>query len=124
MKVIFPGRSYMFTKRSRPVRHRFFLLVVLAVEMLGLQPIKPVHAAILVVTNMNDSGTRTSNVTFNAGEEFTILNGFQVSGRDLLDVNGNSFVMRGINYPHNWYPDETGSFADIKAEGANTVRVV
>src|SRR5215203_3983758 len=111
----------MFTKSIRSAFNCFFLIVVLAAEMLGLQPIKPVHAATLVVTNMNDSGAGTANGNFNAGEEYTTLNGFQVSGRDLLDVNGNSFVMRGINHPHNWYPDETGSFTDIKAEGANTV---
>ncbi len=114
----------MFTKSSRSVIKRFFLIVVLAVEIVGLPPIALVHAASRSVTTTNDSGVRTSNGTFHAGEEYTILDGFQVSGRDLLDVNGNSFVMRGINYPHNWYPDETGSFADIKAEGANTVRVV
>jgi mannan endo-1,4-beta-mannosidase len=50
--------------------------------------------------------------------------GFYVSGRFLLDANGNNFVMRGINHPHNWYPGETSSFAAIKAKGANTVRVV
>jgi len=50
--------------------------------------------------------------------------GFHISGRFLLDANENNFVMRGINHPHNWYPAETGSFADIKAKGANTVRVV
>jgi len=51
--------------------------------------------------------------------------GFHVSGRLLLDANGNNFVMRGINVPHNWWPDETSSsFQNIKAKGANTVRVV
>jgi len=51
--------------------------------------------------------------------------GFNVSGRSLLDANGNNFIMRGINAPHNWYPDETStSFQNIKAKGANTVRVV
>src|SRR5690349_7880390 len=51
--------------------------------------------------------------------------GFNVSGRYLLDANGNNFMMRGINEPHNWYPDETSSsFQNIKAKGANTVRVV
>ena len=51
--------------------------------------------------------------------------GFHVSGRYLLDANGNNFVMRGINVPHNWYPDETSSsLQNIKAKGANTVRIV
>jgi mannan endo-1,4-beta-mannosidase len=51
--------------------------------------------------------------------------GFHVSGRLLLDANGNNFIMRGINVPHNWYPDETASsLQNIKAKGANTVRIV
>jgi hypothetical protein len=62
--------------------------------------------------------------SYTGGEVYTITKGFYINGRYLLDANGNNFVMRGINHPHNWYPDETGSLADIKARGANTVRVV
>src|SRR5678815_4489050 len=51
--------------------------------------------------------------------------GFHVSGRYLLEANGQNFIMRGINMPHNWYPDETvTSLQNIKAKGANTVRIV
>ena len=50
--------------------------------------------------------------------------GFQISGRYILDANGNNLVMRGINHGHNWWLDETSSFANIKATEANTVRVV
>lgn len=50
--------------------------------------------------------------------------GFRISGRYLLDANGNNFIMRGVSHPHVWYPNETSSFANIKAAGANTVRVV
>ncbi|MGB7539744.1 MAG: cellulase family glycosylhydrolase [Anaerolineales bacterium] len=50
--------------------------------------------------------------------------GFHISGRNLLDANGNNFVMRGIAHAHTWYPTQTSSFANIKAKGANTVRVV
>jgi mannan endo-1,4-beta-mannosidase len=50
--------------------------------------------------------------------------GFHISGRNLLDANGNNFIMRGISHAHVWYPSETSSFANIKAAGANTVRVV
>ncbi|WP_165989564.1 cellulase family glycosylhydrolase [Streptomyces sp. YIM 98790] len=50
--------------------------------------------------------------------------GLHISGGRLLEANGNDFVMRGINHPHTWYQGETQSFADIKATGANTVRVV
>lgn len=50
--------------------------------------------------------------------------GFSVSGTQLLDANGQAFVMRGVNHPHAWYTSNTDSIADIAATGANTVRVV
>lgn len=50
--------------------------------------------------------------------------GFTVRGSQILDANGNPFVMRGVNHAHTWYPDKLSSLADIKALGANTVRVV
>lgn len=50
--------------------------------------------------------------------------GFSVSGTQLLDGNGQPFVMRGMNHPHTWYLGETSAFANIAATGANTVRVV
>ncbi|WP_433131051.1 cellulase family glycosylhydrolase [Micromonospora sp. CA-240977] len=50
--------------------------------------------------------------------------GFSVAGGKLYDANGTEFVMRGVNHAHTWYPQQTSSFADVKALGANTVRVV
>ena len=51
--------------------------------------------------------------------------GFHVANGRLLDANGNDFVMRGVNHAHTWYADRTSqALADIKATGANTVRVV
>ncbi len=51
--------------------------------------------------------------------------GFHVANGRLLDANGNDFVMRGVNHAHTWYTDRTTqALADIKATGANTVRVV
>ncbi|MEU4689477.1 cellulase family glycosylhydrolase [Actinoplanes sp. NPDC023714] len=51
--------------------------------------------------------------------------GFTVSGTRILDANGNTFVMRGVNHAHTWYPSQLGSsLSGIKALGANTVRVV
>ncbi|HZB28703.1 MAG TPA: cellulase family glycosylhydrolase [Streptosporangiaceae bacterium] len=50
--------------------------------------------------------------------------GLHVSGRNIVEANGQTFIMRGINHPHVWFTNQTGSFADIKALGANTVRVV
>ncbi|MGS2643275.1 cellulase family glycosylhydrolase [Streptosporangium sp. G12] len=50
--------------------------------------------------------------------------GLHVSGTRILEANGNAFVMRGTSHAHTWYATQTGSFADIKSLGANTVRVV
>ncbi|MFV0132125.1 cellulase family glycosylhydrolase [Streptomyces sp. HMX87] len=50
--------------------------------------------------------------------------GLHISDGRLVEGNGNDFVMRGVNHAHTWYPGETQSLADIKALGANTVRVV
>ncbi|MFC7534152.1 cellulase family glycosylhydrolase [Actinoplanes sp. GCM10030250] len=50
--------------------------------------------------------------------------GLHVVGTDIVEANGQKFVMRGINHMHTWYAGQTNSFADIKAAGANTLRVV
>ncbi|TDB78149.1 glycoside hydrolase family 5 protein, partial [Micromonospora sp. KC723] len=50
--------------------------------------------------------------------------GLHIEGRNIVEANGQTFVMRGVNHPHVWYTGQTSSFADIKALGANTVRVV
>jgi mannan endo-1,4-beta-mannosidase len=55
----------------------------------------------------------------------TSATGLHISGGRLVEDNGNDFVMRGVNHAHTWYPGRTQqSLADIKALGANTVRVV
>ncbi|MEI7030432.1 cellulase family glycosylhydrolase [Streptomyces pratensis] len=50
--------------------------------------------------------------------------GLHIGDGRLLEGNGNDFIMRGVNHAHTWYPGQTQSLADIKATGANTVRVV
>lgn len=51
--------------------------------------------------------------------------GWTVSGSQVLDPNGNTFVFRGVNHAHTWYADRlTQSLRDIAATGANSVRVV
>jgi mannan endo-1,4-beta-mannosidase len=51
--------------------------------------------------------------------------GLYVSGRQLLESNGNALVLRGINVPHAWYQDRTSSsLSDIANTGANSVRIV
>jgi mannan endo-1,4-beta-mannosidase len=50
--------------------------------------------------------------------------GLHVSGTTIVEADGTPFVMRGVNHPHVWFTNQTRAFADIKALGANTVRVV
>ncbi|MFF1546467.1 cellulase family glycosylhydrolase [Streptomyces sp. NPDC058291] len=51
--------------------------------------------------------------------------GLHISDGRLVEGNGKDFVMRGVNHAHAWYPGRTQqSLADIKAMGANAVRVV
>lgn len=50
--------------------------------------------------------------------------GLHISGTDIVESTGQKLIMRGINHAHTWYTNQTKSFADIKATGANTVRVV
>lgn len=50
--------------------------------------------------------------------------GLHISGRNIVEANGRPFIVRGVNHEHVWFTKQTGSFADIKALGANTVRVV
>ncbi|TDB74230.1 glycoside hydrolase family 5 protein, partial [Micromonospora sp. KC721] len=50
--------------------------------------------------------------------------GLRVDAGRIVEANGSNFVMRGVSHAHVWYPSQTSSFANIKALGANTVRVV
>ncbi|WP_347332565.1 cellulase family glycosylhydrolase [Marinimicrobium locisalis] len=51
--------------------------------------------------------------------------GFQVSGTQLLDDNGNPFLIRGINHPHTWFTSRTEqALQDIASVNANSVRIV
>jgi mannan endo-1,4-beta-mannosidase len=58
------------------------------------------------------------------GQPSTMATGLTISDGRLVESNGNDFVIRGVSHAHVWYPGETQSLADIKAKGANTVRVV
>ncbi|MEU4392096.1 cellulase family glycosylhydrolase [Kribbella sp. NPDC023855] len=50
--------------------------------------------------------------------------GLRVNGTRVVEANGATLVMRGVNHPYAWYKTQNSSFANIKATGANTVRVV
>ena len=50
---------------------------------------------------------------------------FTVSERKLLDANGNEFIIRGVNNPHVWYPEEAyEALPVIASHKNNTVRIV
>ncbi|PZG10556.1 beta-mannosidase, partial [Micromonospora craterilacus] len=66
----------------------------------------------------------TVAAVFAFGPSAHAATGFTVSGGKLYDANGNEFIMRGVNHAHTWYTNQTSSFANVKALGANTVRVV
>lgn len=46
-----------------------------------------------------------------------------VKGR-VVEADGNDFVARGINYGFLWNPEKIQTFADVKAAGANSIRVL
>lgn len=51
--------------------------------------------------------------------------GFSICGGRLCDGAGHDFVMRGVNVPVVWYPDQAlGWLDEIALTGANTVRLV
>src|SRR3954471_17419196 len=50
--------------------------------------------------------------------------GLHISGTNIVEANGKTFIMRGVSHEHTWFTNQTSSFANIKALGANTVRVV
>jgi len=50
--------------------------------------------------------------------------GLHIDGTNIVEADGQTFVMRGVNHEHVWFTGQTSSFANIKSLGANTVRVV
>jgi beta-glucosidase len=51
--------------------------------------------------------------------------GFRVKGRDIYDMNGEKFIIRGVNKMVVWLdPDGEPSFTEIAKTGANAVRIV
>jgi mannan endo-1,4-beta-mannosidase len=50
-------------------------------------------------------------------------NGIRVRDGQLLDGTGAELVLRGLNHPYLWFGQHSGSFAAIKAAGANSIRI-
>ncbi len=76
-----------------------------------------------VVENVKAEAEGAESSEASTEEEEVI--GFTVDGSRLLDANGNEFVMRGINHPHNWYANkDIIALPAIAEAGCNTVRIV
>lgn len=70
----------------------------------------------------NDSSQNSSPA---AEQSAGSVKGFQVDGTELIDANGNPFVLRGINHAHTWFKDELGiALQAIANTKANAVRIV
>lgn len=53
------------------------------------------------------------------------VSGFTVSGTQILDANGNPFLIRGVNHAHTWYKNDIeAALNSIAATGSNLVRLV
>ncbi|MDQ0934760.1 mannan endo-1,4-beta-mannosidase [Streptomyces turgidiscabies] len=94
------------TTRSATRKSRMTVLLTALVTLLGLLALAPAPAQA------------------RAEQPGALATGLHISNGRLLEGNGNDFVMRGVNHAHTWYPTQTQSLRDVKALGANTVRVV
>src|SRR5689334_12610947 len=61
---------------------------------------------------------------FIATQHASAATGLHLSGTNIVEANGKTFIMRGVSHEHTWFTNQTSSFANIKSLRANTVRVV
>ncbi|MCI1268817.1 MAG: CIA30 family protein [Ruminococcus sp.] len=84
--------------------------------------------AVTTTTTQSTSTTTTTTTTVTTSAPPIIINhdgSMHVSGNKLYDGDGNEFVMKGVNIPHDWYTDYTKASIDAIANlGANTARIV
>ncbi|MDQ0912497.1 mannan endo-1,4-beta-mannosidase [Streptomyces canus] len=95
-----------------------------AVRRTRKSPLSTLLARLAALVGLVVLGALCPSAAQAADEPGTQATGLHISDGRLVEGNGNDFVMRGVNHAHTWYPNELGSLADIKAQGANTVRVV
>ncbi|MBN1117093.1 MAG: cellulase family glycosylhydrolase [Bacteroidales bacterium] len=51
--------------------------------------------------------------------------GFTIQGKNLVDGNGNAFIIKGVNNPHIWFPKKAyDALPAIAEKNVNTIRVV
>lgn len=86
-----------------------------------MKKMKQMLAFILVVAMVITISPRIATV--DAATDSTY--GFHVSGSQLLDANGNPFIMRGMNHAHTWFKDQSATALKAMASlGCNTARIV
>ncbi|WP_330268439.1 cellulase family glycosylhydrolase [Streptomyces griseorubiginosus] len=95
-----------------------------AVRRTRKSPLSRLLARLAALVGLVVLGALVPGTAHAAVEPGTQATGLHISNGRLVEGNGNDFVMRGVNHAHTWYPNELDSLADIKAQGANTVRVV
>ncbi|WP_435738432.1 cellulase family glycosylhydrolase [Cellulosimicrobium sp. PMB13] len=95
---------------ARPRRSRLSAPVVAALTT----------AALLATT----AAVATATARSAAAAEADTPPGIHVVDGRIAEADGTDLVLRGVNHAHTWYTHTTDSFADIKAAGANSVRVV
>lgn len=91
---------------------RFLLIILITALLCGCAASAEPQTALPEETTLAPTETETSC-------------GIHVSGTELLSAAGEPFLIRGVNHPHSWFPqeDETAlwAMADL---GCNAVRIV
>jgi mannan endo-1,4-beta-mannosidase len=84
-----------------------------------------ITTALAALTGLALVGLGPSAQATQATPTSTAAVGLHISGGKLVESNGSPFVLRGVSAAHTWYTDKTTqSLKDIKALGANSVRIV
>ena len=108
-----------------------FMSAVLAVTMCGCGKSSQTSSA--VISDKSSDITADTSSTVQSEESSDTAGtpapeaavGFRVEGTKLLDVNGNEFIMRGVNHAHTWFQDKLDvAIEAIAATGSNSVRIV
>ena len=96
---------------------RMLILLLIAALLCGCA------AGETAVTAVAEPETTASAATEPAPTE--PVRSFRVEGTELLDPGGNPFLIRGVNHPHRWFPEQDETALRAMAElGCNTVRIV
>ncbi|WP_460771117.1 glycoside hydrolase family 5 protein [Nocardiopsis nanhaiensis] len=102
---------------TRPHRRTIAVAVLSATALV-------VPAAMVFTGGDADTEAQATHVSGGSLLESDEAQGIHVSDGRIVESDGSDLVLRGINHPHAWYPEEVDSFEGIKSTGSNSVRVV